>query len=166
MDGTVGRLAHGVRASLRNNGQAYGYSVSITVAGALLNTEAKVPGSVHLIYFALGAIAAFSLLQALASAGFRKPLEPEPSTVTALGVSLSVVSVGTSVLAAWGCARFIGGVVARPVASFAVSAVYLTVAGLELALAERAQAASRHGGEVEKRTAEEEVEHHDDPAQE
>ncbi|MFG2681142.1 hypothetical protein [Streptomyces sp. NPDC048392] len=166
MDGSVGRLAHGVRASLRNNGQAYGYSVAITVAAALLNTEARVPGAAHLVYFALGAAVAFSLLQALASAGFRKPLEPEPSTVTAMGVSLSLVSVGTSVVLAWGCAHFVGGVVAWPVTSFTVSVVYLFVAGLELALAERAQASSSHGEEVEEQTAEEEEGHQDDPAQE
>ncbi|ELS51312.1 hypothetical protein STVIR_7711 [Streptomyces viridochromogenes Tue57] len=155
-----------MRASLRNNGQAYGYSVSITVALALLNADAKLAGTAHLIYFALGAAVAFSLLQALASAGFRKPLEPEPSTVTAMGVSLSLVSVGTSAVLAWGCAHYIDGVAAWPVTSFAVSAVYLMVAGAELALAERAQAASEHGEKVEKQTDEEEREHREDPAEE
>ncbi|MBQ0983987.1 hypothetical protein KBZ10_05505 [Streptomyces sp. F63] len=166
MSGAVGRLAHGVRASLRNNGQAYGYSVSITVAMAMLNAEARVAGVVHLISFALGAAAAFSLLQALASGRFRKPLEPEPSTVTAMGVSLSLLSVGTATLLAWACARFVGGVAAWPMASFSVSVAYLSVAGVELAVAERAQASSRHGEEVERQTAREEEEHHSDPAQE
>lgn len=90
-------LAHGIRASLRNNGQAYGFSVSITAGLAMLNASTRQPGAVHILYFVLGAAAAFSLLEGLVSAGFRKPLEEEPSTVTALGISLSFRSVTTSV---------------------------------------------------------------------
>ncbi|GAA2284024.1 hypothetical protein GCM10010415_62160 [Streptomyces atrovirens] len=132
-------VAHGIRASLRNNGQAYGYSVSITIALGLLNVEAKVSGSAPYIYFALGAAVAFSLLELLATTGFRKALEEEPSTVTAMGVSLSLVSVGVSALLAWATASLVGGVAAWPVTSFAVSVVYLLLAGTEFALAERAQ---------------------------
>ncbi|WP_268221213.1 hypothetical protein [Streptomyces sp. EMB24] len=141
----VGRLARGLRASLRNNGQAYGFSVSITVAMALLNSEAGTPGVAHLVYFALGAALAFSALEALATSGFRKPLETEPDTVTAMGVSLSLVSVSASTAAAWACAHFVGGTAAWPLASFLVSVVYLVVAGGELALADRAKAAASHG---------------------
>lgn len=150
------RLAHGLRASLRNNGQAYGFSVSITVAMALLDSEAKVSGTVHLVYFALGAAVAFSALEVLATAGFRKPLKPEPETVTAMGVSLSLVSVGTSVVLAWASAHFIGGVAAWPVTSFLVSVVYLVVAGGELALADRAKSPSSPDGTAEQGAAGEE----------
>lgn len=132
-------VAHGIRASLRNNGQAYGYSVSVTIALGLLNVEAKAPGSAQYIYFALGAAVAFSVLELLATAGFRKALEEEPSTVTAMGVSLSLVSVGVSALLAWATASLIRGVAAWPVTSFVVSVVYLLLAGTEFALAERAQ---------------------------
>ncbi|MFC8367690.1 hypothetical protein ACFUIT_06775 [Streptomyces sp. NPDC057239] len=132
-------VAHGIRASLRNNGQAYGYSVSITIALGLLNVEAKVSGSASYIYFALGAAVAFSVLELLATTGFRKALEEEPSTVTAMGVSLSLVSVGVSALLAWATASLVGGVAAWPVTSFVVSVVYLLLAGTEFALAERAR---------------------------
>jgi hypothetical protein len=158
----LNHLAHGLRASLRNNGQAYGFSVSITAALALLNTEAKVSGAAHILYFALGAAVAFSILQAIASKGFRKPLEQEPSTVTAMGISLSVVSVGTSVALAWATAHFIGGVIAWPVTAFLVSVVYLLVAGMELAIAQRVEEPSSHGEAIERKTAEEEEERRGD----
>ncbi|MER7895777.1 hypothetical protein ABTX62_06515 [Streptomyces sp. NPDC096046] len=151
-------LAHGMRASLRNNGQAYGFSVSVTVALGLLNVEAKVPGAAHLVYFALGAAVAFSVLELLASRGFRKPLEKEPSTVTALGVSLSLASVGSSVMLAWGTAHFVRGVLAWPVTAFLVSVVYCAVAGMELGLAQRAQESSSHGDETQRETETEESE--------
>ncbi|CAL9659826.1 hypothetical protein SUDANB176_06951 [Streptomyces sp. enrichment culture] len=144
-----GYLAHGVRASLRNNGQAYGFSVSITVALGLLDVEAKVSGAAHFVYFALGAAAAFSVLEAVATTRFRKPLEEEPSTVTAMGVSLSLVSVGVSALLAWATARLVGGVAAWPVTAFVVTVVYLLLAGTELVLAERAQRSPPRGDAVE-----------------
>lgn len=134
-------LGHGLRASLRNNGQAYGFSVSITVSAAMLNVEAKASGVAHLIYFAIGAALPFSFLEALATRGFRKPLEQEPSTVTALGISLSIVSVATSVSLAWATAHFVGGLLAWPLTGFVVSAVYPTAAGLELAVAQAAREA-------------------------
>ncbi|WP_432157583.1 hypothetical protein [Streptomyces sp. bgisy153] len=152
------RTAHGLRASLRNNGQAYGFSVVITAALGLLNTEAKVSGSAHFVYFALGAALAFSLLEAVASVGFRRPLEQEPGTVTALGISLSLMSVGASATLAWGIAYFLGGVAAWPVTALAVSVAYPLMAGVELAFAQRAQESSSRGGETGRQTAREEDE--------
>ncbi|MFD0315729.1 hypothetical protein [Streptomyces flavalbus] len=136
-------LGHGLRASLRNNGQAYGFSVSITTAGALLSVEAEPSGALPVVWFALAAALAFSVLEALATRGFRRPLEPEPSTVTALGVSFGLFSVGVSVGAAWLVAHFVGGTVAWPLTAFLVSLGYPTVAGLELAVAQRAQEATQ-----------------------
>ncbi|SFB87748.1 hypothetical protein [Streptomyces aidingensis] len=149
-------LAHGLRSSLRNNGQAYGFSVSITAALALLNAEAALSGVVHIICFALGAALAFSMLQAVASSGFRKPLEREPSTVTAMGISLSPLSVGATTLTAWAVAHFIGGLAAWPLAAFLVSVVYPLIAGFELSVAQRAMESSEHGRETENEAEEEE----------
>ncbi|MBC9729215.1 hypothetical protein [Streptomyces sp. TRM68367] len=162
----LNHLTHGLRASLRNNGQAYGFSVSITVALALLDTEARMSGVAHIIYFALGAATAFSILELLASRTFHKPLEQEPSTVMAMGVSLSVVSVGTTSVLAWASAHLIGGVIAWPVTAFLVSVVYSLVAGVELAIAQRAQEASSHGGEIRRKTVEEEEERRTDGGEE
>ncbi|MEU3897236.1 hypothetical protein [Streptomyces sp. NPDC045251] len=134
-------LGHGLRSSLRNNGQAYGFSVTITAAAAVLNAEAGRSGSVHLLYFALGAAAGFSLLEAVATGGFRKPLEKEPSSVTALGVSFSVVSVALTVCLSWVAAHFLGGTGAWPLTGFLVSVLYPVGAGMELAAAQRVREA-------------------------
>ncbi|MGC9540526.1 hypothetical protein [Streptomyces sp. UG1] len=151
------QLAHGVRASLRNNGQAYGFSVSITASAAMLHAEARQSGTAHLIYFAVGAAVAFSLLQTLATSGFRKPLEQEPSTVTALGIALSIVSVTTVVTLAWAVAHFVGGMAAWPLTGFLVSVVYPVAAGLELAVAQRFREASDE--DTKKETSKEEEAH-------
>ncbi|MEW2636292.1 hypothetical protein AB0903_32780 [Streptomyces sp. NPDC048389] len=145
-------LTHGIRAPLRNNGQAYGFPVSITGGLAMLNADARQPGTVHILYFALGAAAAFSLLEALVSAGFRKPLEEEPSTVTALGISLSFLSVTTAVALAWLTAHFVGGRLAWPITGFTVSMVYPLIAGVEPAVAQRARESSNTETGEEKDT--------------
>ncbi|MGW7358353.1 hypothetical protein ACWGI0_17410 [Streptomyces sp. NPDC054802] len=109
----------------------------------------------HILYFALGATAAFSLLEGLVSAGFRKPLEEEPSTVTALGISLSFLSVTTSVALAWATAHFVGGRLAWPITGFTISMVYPLIAGVELAVAQRARESSDSETSEEKDTEEE-----------
>ncbi|MCP9624115.1 hypothetical protein FOH10_19885 [Nocardia otitidiscaviarum] len=135
-------LKRGLRASMRNNGQAYGFSVSITAGAALLNTEAHRAGAAQIFLFAMGAVAAFSLLEAVVSTGFRQRLDKEPSTVMALGVSLSFLSVGATIGVAWVVARFVGGTLAWPLAGFLIALVYPLLAGLELAIAQRARAAA------------------------
>jgi hypothetical protein len=143
-------VARGLRASMRNNGQAYGFSVSITAGLALLTAEVKRPGPGNILLFALGAVVAFSVLEALASGGFRKTLEEEPSNVTALGVSMSFLSVGSATLAAWGTAHFVGGVIVWPLTGFVVATIYPVLAGLELALAERARESSDSRSDEER----------------
>ncbi len=150
-------LAHGLRASLRNNGQAYGFSVSVTASAAILNLEARQSGAVHLIYFAAAAAVAFSLLETVATRGFRKPLEQEPSTVTALGIAFSIASVAGTVTLAWVVAHFVGGMAAWPMTGFLVSVVYPVAAGMELALAQRFREASDQ--DTEKEISKEEEAH-------
>ncbi len=146
---------HGLRASLRNNGQAYGFSVSITASAAILNAEARQSGAVHLIYFAVAAAVAFSLLETVATRGFRKPLEQEPSTVTALGIAFSTASVTGAVALAWVVAHFVGGVTAWPLTGFLVSVVYPVAAGMELATAQRFREASDQDAKEETSKEEE-----------
>ncbi|WP_236246106.1 hypothetical protein [Streptomyces sp. CC210A] len=144
----VRHVKKGLRASLRNNGQAYGFSVSITAAMALLNSRTDVTGAAPVVYFALASAAAFSLLEAVASHGFRTPLDEEPRATTALGISLSLASVGTSTCLAWLVADTVGGVPAWPLTGFLVATAYPLAAGVELAVAERAR--EKSGQESEK----------------
>ncbi|WP_236242667.1 hypothetical protein [Streptomyces sp. CC228A] len=144
----VRHVKKGLRASLRNNGQAYGFSVSITASMALLNSHTRVDGAAPVVYFALASAAA-SVLEALASHGFRKPMDEEPSATTALGISLSLASVGMSTCLAWLVADAVGGVPAWPLTGFLVSTAYPLAAGIELAVAERAR--EKSGQEPEDR---------------
>ncbi|WP_175407206.1 hypothetical protein [Streptomyces sp. TRM64462] len=128
--------------------------MSITAGMAVLNTETDVSAGAAVLFFALGAAAAFSVLEAVASHGFRKPMDEEPSTVTALGISLSLVSVGTASGLAWVIAHFVGGTVAWPLTGFVVSTVYPLAAGVELAIAQQARESSESETSEEKKQEE------------
>jgi hypothetical protein len=133
---------------MRQNGQAYGFSVSITAGFAIMSAEQGAPTASSVALFALGAVAAFSLMQGVASVGFRHPLESEPTTVTALAVSLSFLSVGSAVGVAWAVAVLAEGALAWPLGGFVLSTVYGVCAGLELVFAELVQKRSRREGPV------------------
>ncbi len=72
-------------------------------------------------------------------------MDEEPSATTALGISLSLASVGMSTCLAWLVADAVGGVPAWPLTGFLVSTAYPLAAGIELAVAERAQGEVRAG---------------------
>ncbi|MDG4786037.1 hypothetical protein O7626_08880 [Micromonospora sp. WMMD1102] len=133
----------GVRASIRNNGQAYGFSVSITGSFGLLTTTTGTPSGIEIMLFGFGAAAAFTLLEILATKGFRRPLEEESVIVSAFGVSLSFLSVGITLGVAWLIGELLPGPEAWPVAGALASAIYLLLAGVQLAVAESASRARR-----------------------
>ncbi len=74
----------GVDTATRNNVTAYGYSVSITAAFALLQASRSDTGVLEVFVFAVGAVIAFALIAAAASGFFREELEDQPSNVKAL----------------------------------------------------------------------------------
>ena len=84
----------GVDTATRNNVTAYGYSVSITAAFALLQTSRSDTGVLEIFVFAAGAVVAFALIAAVASGFFREELEDQPSNVKSLAGALSFFSVG------------------------------------------------------------------------
>jgi hypothetical protein len=57
----------GVDTATRNNVTAYGYSVSITAAFALLQTSRSDTGVLEIFVFATGAVVAFALIAGVAS---------------------------------------------------------------------------------------------------
>ena len=132
------RIRRGLRTAMRHNGEAYGFSVTITAGLALLTWRHPPLNGLHLLLFALGSAAAFALLELVLTAGYRQPLDDEPTTVVALGVSLSSLSVGISTSIAWGVALLAEGILVWPLTGFAVSLSYPLLSGLELAVAERA----------------------------
>jgi small-conductance mechanosensitive channel len=84
----------GVDTATRSNVTAYGYSVSITAAFALLQTSRTDTGVLEIFVFAVGAVIAFALIAGVASGLFQEELEDQPSNVKALAGALSFFSVG------------------------------------------------------------------------
>ena len=133
----------GLHASARGNAAAYGYSVTITASFGILTVAAGSPHVGEIFAFAAGAVAAFALVEALASGGFRHGLSDEPSDVKALGGSISVLSVGLALGAALAAGSFVGGFAAWPLGSFLATLAYLLLFALEIGLAELARSAFR-----------------------
>ena len=127
----------GVDTATRNNVTAYGYSVSITAAFALLQTSRTDTGVLEIFVFAVGAVIAFALIAGVASGFFQEELEDQPSSVKALAGALSFFSVGLALGIAYVVGVLIQGTLAWPVSAFMTTIVYVAAVGIELALAHR-----------------------------
>lgn len=142
------RYGRGVRTSLRNNAAAYGYSVTITSTFGVLSVELGTPGVGEVFLFLLGAVTAFTVVDAIVSRGFRERLRGEPPEVVALGSAFGYASAGLSVGAAVLAGAIIASGAAWPLGSFAATMIFLSTAGLEMGLAERLGAAGEHDDEA------------------
>lgn len=135
-------LAHYRRAlqtAIRNNSAAFGFSIVVTGSFGMLTTIEGSPDAASTLLFAVGAIAAFTALDLLATTGFKRDLASEPPEVITHAASLSFLSVGAGLGAAIGLAELIDGLPAWAFAGFLGSATYNLGLGIELMLAERAQ---------------------------
>jgi hypothetical protein len=133
---TQRRYRRGLHASVRNNASAYGFSVTITASFGLLTSALGTPTAPEIFAFAGGAVAAFALVEFALSLGYRRDLEDEPPNVKDVGSSVSVLSVGLAMAGTFAVGRILGGFAAWPVGSFAATAVYLLLFGVELGLIE------------------------------
>ena len=124
----------GVDTATRNNVTAYGYSVSITAAFALLQTSRSDTGALEIFAFAAGAVVAFAIIGALASGFFQEELEDQPSNVKALAGALSILSVGLALGVAYVVGILMQGIAGWPVSAFLTTVVYVASVGLELAI--------------------------------
>ncbi|HZG62966.1 MAG TPA: hypothetical protein VEY13_05565 [Rubrobacteraceae bacterium] len=127
----------GVDTATRNNVTAYGYSVSITAAFALLQTSRTDTGVLEIFPFAVGAVIAFALIAGLASGFFEEELEDQSSNVKALAGALSFFSVGLALGVAYIVGILIQGTAAWPVSAFLTTIVYVAAVGVELTVAHR-----------------------------
>jgi len=125
----------GVDTATRNNVTAYGYSVSITAAFALLQTSRTDTGVLEIFVFAIGAVIAFALIAGVGSGFFQEELEDQSSNVKALAGALSFFSVGLALGVAYVVGILIQGTAAWPVSAFLTTIVYVAAVGIELALA-------------------------------
>jgi len=126
----------GVDTATRNNVTAYGYSVSITAAFAILQTSRSDTG-IFEIFFAIGAVVAFAIIAGLASGFFREALEDQPSNVKSLAGALSIFSVGLALGVAYLVGIVLEGWAAWLVSAFSTTIIYIVGVGLELVVAHR-----------------------------
>ncbi len=130
-------MRRSLQAAVGVNSSAFGFSITITGALAAVVDVRGNPGAFELLLFAAGAVGAFTLLDLVASEGFKQPLSRErPDTVTH-AAALSFVSVLGGIGVAIGVAHLLGGAIAWPAGSFAAVLTYVLVVGVELSLAER-----------------------------
>jgi hypothetical protein len=141
--GFADNYARGLRSAARNNASAYGYSVTITATFGILSIVTSTTTVLEIFAFAGGAVLAYALVDGVASGGFRHgPRDEEPSEVTALGSSVSFVSVGAALSVALVAAQLVGGWAAWPLGAFSATVTYLSLLALEIGLAEIAKRGS------------------------
>jgi len=141
--GFADNYVRGLRSAARNNASAYGYSVTITATFGILSVVTAVTTVLEIFAFAGGAVLAYALVDGVASGGFRHgPRDEEPSEVTALGSSVSFVSVGAAQTIVLVEAQLLGGWPAWPLGAFSATVAYLLLLALEIGLAELAKRAS------------------------
>jgi MFS family permease len=124
----------GLGMATRNNGLAYGYSVTATASFGILE-RTDPPGSVGRIFlFVVASGVAFAIVSALVTQGFRRRVDREPPVVVALANSFAVVSTsgGVGIAALVGSA--IGGWPAWFLGALLPTWAYLAIAAVEIAL--------------------------------
>lgn len=140
----------GLRSSSIGNSAAYGYSVTITATFGVLGTTRGTPRVAEIPAFVVGAVLAVAVVNAVASGGFRHEVDEEPSSIRALGSSLSIFSVGGALGLVFVAERLSGDFSVWPVGSFLATLAYLFAFALEIAVADVIQRRIRggRGGEM------------------
>jgi hypothetical protein len=124
----------GLGMATRNNGLAYGYSITATASfGVLFRTDP--PASVGRIFlFVIANGVAFAIVSALVTRGFRRRVDREPPIVLALATAFAVAStsvgVGIAALVGWGLGGWLGWLLAPVLSTWA----YLSLAAIEIAV--------------------------------
>ena len=115
----------------------YGYTIAVWTSGAVLEHDLGSPGIGAIWLFLAGAIAAFAALAALSAFVGAQPEQPGAYQLVHTGM-VQVIAVGAA-LGATCVIGLIHTIVAWPLASFAVTAVYLAVAALEVRVVVRVE---------------------------
>lgn len=133
------KLRRGLQTSVVDNSSAFGFSITITASFGTLTRLQGQPGFGEIFGFALAAVAAFTLLQAVASSGFRRRPGTAPREVVMLGTALNVASVGLGVGAATLTGLVLDSSVAWPLGAFLAAFVFILAEALEHTLAARVE---------------------------
>lgn len=132
-------VEHGVRTAVRNNVSAYGFSVMITASFGVLAAIAGPPSAGEAYLFVAGAVSGVTIVEGIASRGFRVRIRGEPSEVVALGAAFGFISAGLGVGAAALSGELVAGWPVWLLGPLVASSVYVLGSGFEMALAHIAQ---------------------------
>lgn len=133
------RLSRGLHTSVVDNSSAFGFSITITASFGVLQLMLGSPRVGELIGFAVAAAIAFTVLQGVASSGFRRAPAVAPREVMMLGTALNFLSVATGVGAALLTAVVVTAPVGWPIGGFLAAFTYVMAEALEIAAAARVE---------------------------
>ncbi|MFD0902081.1 hypothetical protein [Actinomadura sediminis] len=125
----------GLKTAVIDNSAAFGFSIMITSSFGALNKLAGSPSLVDIFGFAMGAAAAFTLLQAVTTEGFRRRPGTGPREVDLLGTALGIVSVALGLGAAVAAGLALPAGAAWPVGAFVAAMAFTLGQALLLMLA-------------------------------
>lgn len=127
-----------LQTAIRKNSSAFAYSVVITSSLAAISSVEGSPVAGEILLFAVGAVISFTVLDILATEGFRRTLTSEPPEVIAHASSVSFASVGLGIGAAIGSAYLLGAPLAWGIGSFTASTAFILTTAIELSIADLA----------------------------
>ncbi|MEY8038006.1 hypothetical protein AB8O55_01215 [Saccharopolyspora cebuensis] len=134
----VRRSAHvGLQTAVIDNSAAFGFSIMITSSYGALNQLVGSPSLADIVGFAMSAAAAFTLLQAVTTRGFRRRLGAAPRAVVLLGTAFDIVSVALGLGMAVLVALTVPRGAAWPVAALLAVLVFALSQAVELMIAAR-----------------------------
>jgi hypothetical protein len=120
---------------LRGSAVPYGYALTVWAAHGVLTNEHGNPDVWDVALFILGAVTAFALLGVVAERVSPRPLQPGRGDLIRAG-AIHAVAIGIAFGAA-AVISLIPGAVAWALGSFAATALYLSIASAEIAVAHR-----------------------------
>jgi len=128
-------LNSGVLSSLRKNATAYGFSVAITAAFAIVSTaHPRAVAPWPIVLFAAGAAAAFFVAELTSSRMFTRVTRKEEERVVMISGSMDMLSIIAASVAAIPLAH-LPGIIAWPATSMGATLVFLLVSGVDMLIA-------------------------------
>lgn len=144
-----GAVRRGLRSTVGRESTTFGFSILVTATFGMLNAVRGTPDAPRVYWFAVGAVLSFTLLEAVLSRGFTRPMPQHKTHVLAVGTALNLVSVVAGVAVAWLAAASWSHAGVWALAPFGAAVVYLLLESLETALGERIVAATSDEGAAE-----------------
>ena len=123
---------------LRGSAVPYGYTLTVLSSHSIISHSHGPPNTIDILLFVVGAVAAFSVLALLSQRFSPRPLPTKRGDMIRAG-TMQVFAIG----AAFGATVLIGlipGIAAWPLAAFTATALYLSIASLEIEVAHRIDA--------------------------